>query len=136
MPRPRRIGGDSVAVAPPHMDGAVVRLEVSDGPWAEDIPPVPLGFTVTVSFASDSVGDEHRDALELLGYRVVDEATGGDASLAGTADFLVGEALIQQHPTYWRSLARKASRTYALAFGPAAAVVGDIVAAHARRRGV
>ena len=113
------------------VDGIVLRMPVPDGHWAEDIPPVPECFTVTVSFGSETLADEHRDALELLGYRVVDGATPPDRSQPGSAHFLVGQALMDQHPTYWRSLAEHAIRAYHLGLGPAAAAVADVTAAHA-----
>jgi hypothetical protein len=112
------------------VDGVLVRLTVEPGPWAEDIPPVPRGFAVTVSFGSEAVADEHRDALELLGYTVVDVAVPADLSIPGIADFLVLHDLMEQHPTYWRSLAVRADRAYHLALGPAAAAVAEVVAQH------
>lgn len=109
----------------------VVRLSVAQGHWAEDIPPVPAGSAVTVSFGSQAVADEHCDALRLLGYHVVDIDRVPGLTLPDIADFLVTDDLIERHPTYWRSLAGQASRAYHLALGPARAAVADIVAAHA-----
>ena len=108
----------------------VVRLAVESGPWAEDIPPVPAGCAVTVSFGSEAAADEHREALELLGYAVVDVPVPADLSIPGIADFLVLADLMEQHPTYWRSLALRADRAYHLALGPAAAAVAEVVARH------
>jgi len=113
------------------VDGILVRRLVDEGHWAESIPPVPAGFTVTVSFASNNCADEHRDALELLGYRVVDVSEIPDVTSSRVADFLLREELIETHPTYWRSLAEGAARLYHLALGPAAAAVAVIVNAHA-----
>ena len=113
------------------VDGIVLRMAVPNGHWAEDIPPVPGAFAVTVSFGSETLADEHRDALELLGYRVVDGPTPADRSMPDSAHFLVGAELMEQHPTYWRSLAEHATRAYHLALGPAAAAVADVTAAHA-----
>ncbi len=112
------------------VDGIVLRMAVPTGHWAEEIPPVPDTFTVTVSFGSETLADEHRDALELLGYRVVDEPAPADRSLPDCAHFLVGAELMEQHPTYWRSLAEHASRAYHLGLGPAAAAVADVTAVH------
>ena len=131
MARRGRAGGGQTAGRPSSIDGVLVRVPVGQGHWAEDIPPVPVGFDVTVSFGSPMVADEHRDALELLGYRVVDLPSGLGAKLEHVADFLVSEALMEHHPTYWRSLATQAVRAYHLGLGPAAAMVGDVVAAHA-----
>lgn len=131
MARPARSVGSRVANKPPEIDGVLVRMPVGEGHWAEDIPPVPGRFRVTVSFGSATLADEHRDALELLGYRVVDLPAADAVGLEGVADFLVSEALMEQHPTYWRSLAAPAARAYHLALGPAAAAVRAVVRAHA-----
>jgi hypothetical protein len=104
---------------------------VAEGHWAESLPPVPDSCVVTVSFASETCADEHRDALELLGYRVVDVATVPDVAVSRIADFLITEEVVERHPTYWRSLAEQATRAYHLALGPAAAAVAEIVTAHA-----
>lgn len=117
------------------MDGVLLRMAVGDGHWAEDIPPVPEGFTVTVSFGSAAATDEHRDALGLLGYRTVDGPALSDADFVDTADFLISHALLEQHPTYWRSVAGRAERAYHLSLGPAAAMVAHVVAAHAAHLG-
>lgn len=116
---------------PVDIDGVLVRVAVSEGPWAEDIPPVPAGSTVTVSFGSEALAAEHRDALELIGYDIVDTPLPADLSIDGIADFLVTVDVLERHPTYWRSLADQAKRAYHLALGPAAMVVADVVAAHA-----
>ena len=91
---------------------------------------MPDGFTVTVSFGSETLGDEHHDALALLGYRVVDLPPVARLAISRMADFLISQELIEHHPTYWRSLAEQAARAYHLALGPAAALVRDIVVAH------
>ena len=104
---------------------------VADGHWAESLPPVPQGRVVTVSFASGTVADEHCDALELLGYRVVDIAAIPDLPISRVADFLLTSDVIDEHPTYWRSMAEQGTRVYHLALGPAAAAVAEIVAGHA-----
>lgn len=109
-------------------------MMVGNGHWAEDIPPVPAGFDVTVSFGSIATGEEHGEALALLGYRVVSGPESGDPELADSADFLISETLMEHHPTYLRSLGGRATRAYHLALGPAAALVAPIVAAHTTQR--
>ena len=109
----------------------LLRMIVDEGHWAESLPPVPDGSTVTVSFAARACADEHGDALELLGYRIVDVASLPDLPISRAVDFLVTEEVVERHPTYWRSLAQQAARAYHLALGPAAAAVAEIVAAHA-----
>jgi hypothetical protein len=128
----RRHGGAAGLLAPSRRrDGVLARLQVTAGPWAENIPPVPDGFDVTVSFGSEALVHEHGEALELLGYRVVGTPE-TVTPLPPVADFLISEALLEQRPMYWRALASQAARAYNLAFGPAAALVADIVAAHTR----
>ena len=109
----------------------LLRMIVGEGHWAEALPPVPEGSTVTVSFAARACADEHGDALELLGYRLVDVEALPDLPISRAVDFLVTEEVVEKHPTYWRSLAQQAARAYHLALGPAAAAVAEIVAAHA-----
>lgn len=128
----RRGGGTAVRPIAPDVEGVLVRFVVADGPWAEDIPPVPEGFTVTVSFGSENVAAEHAEALGLLGYRVVELPPQLQLTVSRIADFLVSQEVMERHPTYWRSLATRATRAYHLALGPAAALVADIVEVHAR----
>jgi hypothetical protein len=111
-------------------DAVLTRVMVPGGPWAEDVPPVPAGFDVTVSFGSQDLADEHGDALALLGYRVIRVPPPSAVALPPVADFLVTLDLIEQHPTYWRSLAGPGARAYDLRMGPAAAAVAAVVAAH------
>jgi hypothetical protein len=126
----RRGGGTAVRPIAPQPDGIRVRFVVATGPWAEDIPPVPEGFGVTVSFGSENVAHEHGDALRLLGYTVVELPPVLQLSVSQIADFLVSAELMGRHPTYWRSLASRATRAYHLSLGPAAALVGGIVDVH------
>ena len=112
----------------------LVRFVVPAGPWAEDLPPVPDGFAVTVTFGSPNVAHEHADALALLGYTVVELPPALQLNVSHIADFLVPAELIERHPTYWRSVAERAARAYHLALGPAAALVADIVDVHVSGR--
>jgi hypothetical protein len=110
----------------------LVRFVVKSGPWAEDIPPVPQGYDVTVTFGSENVLHEHAEALTLLGYTVVELPPALQLTVSHIADFLVSAELMECHPTYWRSIAGRATRAYHLALGPAAALVADIVDVHLR----
>jgi hypothetical protein len=113
----------------PAPDGALVRLLVHAGPWAEGIPPVPAGADVTVSFTDLDASLVHGEALGLLGYRLVGLGS-ADASAAPSADFLVPRALMDAHPTWWRALCEQADRAYDLAFGPVAARLAGVLRAH------
>ena len=128
----RRGGGAAVRPIAPQVDGVLVRFVVPDGPWAEDLPPVPDGFEVTVTFGSENVAHEHAEALTLLGYTVVELPPNLQLAISHVADFLVSAELMERHPTYWRSVAGRAARAYHLALGPAAALVADIVDVHVR----
>lgn len=128
----RRAAGAGTLAGPVSIDGVLVRHLVGDGHWAEHLPPVPAGFTVTVSFGCIDDAAEHGDALGLLGYYVLDAAETADAVGSPNVDFLVCQRLIEAHPAYCRSLSTHAWRVYHLSLGPAAAAVADTVAAHAR----
>ena len=130
MARRRHASGVGLAAATRRRDGVLARLIVTEGHWAEGIPPVPNGCDVTVSFSSDALADEHGEALQLLGYRVVPTPPSMIGTAPPIADFLISEALLEQHPTYWRSFASQATRAYNLAFGPAASLVADVIATH------
>lgn len=127
----RRRGRQRGKPAPADIDGVLIRMIVAEGHWAESIPPVPQGRTVTVSFASNACADEHGEALELLGYRLADVTAIPDVPVSRVADFLLTADVIEEHPTYWRSMAEHGTRAYHLSLGPAAAAVAEIVAAHA-----
>lgn len=126
----RRI--EAAASAP---DGALLRLVVGPGHWAEELPPVPDGHVVTVSFSSLGAATEHGDALALLGYRVVGVHVTGAPVDEEVADFLVSQSLIHAYPRFWRSLADHATRVYSLALGPVVALLGDELRAHLQGTG-
>lgn len=118
----------AVAVAPLPPDGVLLRIAVVHGHWAERLPPVPEGDTVTVSLSSATALDEHADALELLGYRVVGVQPA--AADAGVAHFLLAQALVEAHPTFWRTLADQSQHAYSLAHGPVRARFSALLRAH------
>lgn len=114
------------------LDGALVRLPLDGDRWAEDLPPVPRGYDVTLSFTSEEAADLHGEAVGLLGYRVV----GVRALRAGEgdcADVLVPQALLEDRPRWWRALTGKADRSFGLAFGPVVAAFADVLRLHARK---
>ncbi len=111
-------------------DGALLRLPVHSGDWAEHLPPVPAGCSVTVSFTSTAAADEHGDAVTLLGYVVVGVAADRQDRDDDAAHVLVRQALLEAHPRYWRSLAAQADAAFSLALGPAQRVVAAVVARH------
>lgn len=112
-------------------DGALVRLAVRGETWAERIPPVPVGADVTVSFTDPDAALVHAEALALLGYRVVGIVAHALAR-GSAADFLVGQAVLEAHPRWWRALADQADRAFSLALGPAVASLAPVLRAHGR----
>lgn len=109
-------------------DAVLVRVVVRGDRWAEEIPPAPEGYDVSVSFTTEEAADLHGAALTLLGYRVVVVPPGEPALTA--ADFLVTRDLAQAHPRWWRALLERAEAAYDLALGPAAALLANVVRAH------
>jgi hypothetical protein len=116
-------------IASEPLDGALVRLPITGDRWAEDLPPVPHGFDVTMSFSTEDAAAVHGEAVGLLGYRVVGVHTEqvGDAPCA---DVLVPQALIAQRPRWWRALTARADRSYGLAFGPVRLAVAEVLQVH------
>ena len=115
--------------------GALARLAIDSERWAEQVPPVPDGYRVTVAFSSEDLAVEHAEAIELLGYQVVGthEAGQGGGSPAGglrAADFLVSDRLAESHPAWWHALARLASRVYVLHLGPVRRLLGEALTVH------
>jgi len=107
--------------------GALVRLPLAPGPWAESLPPVPDGHVVTVSFSSGVATAEHSDALGLLGYRVVD---GPEEPGDEMAWMLVSSALATEHPAWWQALRAGCDRVYALKMGPVLRTLEPLLRAH------
>lgn len=110
-------------------DGALLRLPIDEAHWAEQVPPVPAGFEVSASFSSAATADEHGEALELLGYSLV----GIHSTPMRSAMLLVSQALLEAHPTYWRSLAALADAAYSLSLGPAVMLLDDVLRLHTGR---
>jgi hypothetical protein len=101
---------------------------VSGHRWAEDLPPVPDGHRVTVTFSTDLDAAHHGPALDLLGYQVVGVHPGPPGRCV--ADFLVSQPLLESHPTWWRSLAGLADRAFNLALGPVLSSLAPVLRRH------
>jgi hypothetical protein len=110
--------------------GALARLVIEHECWAEELPPLPEGHTVTVAFSTDDVAAEHAEAIERLGYLVV--GVHGSAGSSPAADFLVSEALIESHPAWWRTLADQADEVYVLQLGPVRRAISPALRVHGR----
>lgn len=119
--------------------GALVRLPVVTGAWAESIPPVPDGHVVTVSFSTAAAAEEHAEAFALLGYRVVaspaephdpdaSDAPGGGA--VPVAWLVVAGGLARRHPLWWAGVRDHADGVFVLSMGPVVARFATVLQAH------
>jgi hypothetical protein len=113
----------------PPPEGALLRLAVVGDAWAEGLPPVPRGCEVTVSFTDAETALVHADALALLGYRVVGVQP-HRAAAGPRADFLIAEASLAAHVTWWRALADQAERAFCLAAGPVLLSLAAVLRLH------
>jgi hypothetical protein len=114
--------------------GVLVRLPVGAGAWAEGLPPAPGGARVTVSLSSPALADEHGEALDLLGYLVVD----GPAECDGppVAWFVVDGGVAARHRRWWASVRSLADAVLPLAMGPVLRRYSVLLRAHGRLPGV
>lgn len=112
-------------VAPP--DGALVRIAVENQDWTS-VPPAPAGTDITVSF-SCAAAAKSAPALSALGYRCMGLAS-VSASSRPVVDFLVPQALLDEHRQWWRAMAGHAERIFALAFGPVQVGLREVLRAH------
>lgn len=112
-------------VGPP--DGALVRLSVGTQDWTS-LPPAPAGTDITVSF-SCAAAAEFAPTLTALGYRCVGLSP-ISASCQPVADFVVRQAIIDEHRQWWRTMADHAELIFALAFGPAQVALHAVLRAH------
>ncbi len=119
------------APRPPSGAGALVRLPLTQGRWAEDVPPVPGGHVVTVSFSSAEACDTHGEALRLLGFTVVEQVTpvpGGDGT--EVALMVVSGSLAGEHAAWFAEVRDRADRVYSLVMGPVGQLFADVLRAH------
>ena len=99
--------------------GVLVRMPLQSSAWAEDVPPVPAGAAVSAAFSCDDAEAEHREALELLGYRVVGVREGAAAGEPASVDLLLPAGALDRHPEYARAILGQARHVWDLGFGPA-----------------
>ncbi|MDP8970630.1 MAG: hypothetical protein M3N52_09105 [Actinomycetota bacterium] len=133
-------GAAGAPLPPGAPEGALLRIPVGLADWLGNLPPVPSGGAVTVSFSSPSVAVEHADGLEALGYRVVG-AVQSEAFQAGgvpglgsartpVADFVLPLELLEAEPMWCRALAARARCVFDLRFGPVATQLADVLRLH------
>jgi hypothetical protein len=109
---------------------ALVRLPISDGAWAESLPPAPDAHRVTVSLSSPAMRDEHGEALRMLGYVLVDGPVEEQEHGRPVAWLVVTSTLAREHPRWWASVRGGADAVYSLAMGPVVRRFGDVLAPH------
>ena len=117
--------------------GALVRLPVVTGAWAESIPPVPDGHVVTVSFSTAAAAEEHAEAFALLGYRVVGTGPLDTRPPRRPADsghpvawLVVSGGLARRHHLWWEGVRDHADGVFVLSMGPVVARFADVLRAH------
>jgi hypothetical protein len=123
------VSAPQTADATPTQGAALVRLPVDDGAWVTALPPVPSGWTLTVSLGHPSLLPIPEDELTSRGYAVVGVAT-ARAPVGRSIDVLVPGALRAAEPRWWEQLGRRASRIFDLRMGPVLTVLGNQLALH------
>jgi hypothetical protein len=97
------------------------------------LPPVPSGWTLTVSLGHPALLPIPHEDLHSRGYEVVGVAT-ARAPVGRSVDVLVPATLRAAHPDWWARLGRRASRIFDLQLGPVLAVLGSQLALHDQSR--
>jgi hypothetical protein len=113
----------------PSQGAVLVRLPVPDGAWVATLPPVPAGWTLTVSIGHPALLPIARDDLLARGYQVVGVAT-DRAPVGRSVDVLVPGALRAAEPRWWQAFGRHATRIFDLRMGPVQALLGSQLALH------
>ncbi|HEX9887965.1 MAG TPA: hypothetical protein VGA69_00685 [Nitriliruptorales bacterium] len=126
-----------LTIGRPHLpDAKLVRVQAVDGSWIDELPPVPLDETVTVTVGAAPLAAVPADDLVSRGYRIAGIVqVAGQPDGAAYVDLLVPDALAQAHPGWWRTLVELSERTFALAHGPVRLLFADELTLHARALG-
>lgn len=116
-------------------DCLLIRLPITPGTWAEDIPPVPDGFQATLVFGDLDDAITHGEAMGELGYTVA--GVGLDAHPAHPhapfADIMIERRLANAHPRWRDGLVNNGARVYDLSLGPVQMFFSNAIAAHAHQ---
>lgn len=116
-------------------DCLLIRLPITHGCWAEDIPPVPDGFQATLVFGDLNDAADHAEAMGVLGYTVagVGIDTGADPSAPPFADIMIERRLANAHPRWRDGLVLNGAKVYDLSMGPVQRFFSKAIDAHAHQ---
>ncbi|WP_336249670.1 hypothetical protein [Stomatohabitans albus] len=113
-------------------DCLLIRLPVTPGSWAEDIPPVPDGFQATLVFGHLDDAINHAETMGELGYTVagvgIDHA--GAPADDPFADIMIERRLANAYPRWRDGLMHHGAKVYDLSMGPVQRVFAAAIAAH------
>lgn len=120
----------AAAASTPPADGTVlVRIPVPGRTWLRLLPPVPAGWTLTVTLGTADLGPVPADDLVACGYRIAGVAP-GDHPPGRIVDVLVPPEVRTAHPDWWASLRVLADRLFDLRMGPVQAVLAAELSLH------
>lgn len=116
-------------------DCLLIRLPITHGCWAEDIPPVPDGFQATLVFGDLNDAADHAEAMGTLGYTVagVGIDTGAGSNNAPFADIMIERRLANAHPRWRDGLIHHGAKVYDLSLGPVQQFFASAINAHAHQ---
>lgn len=115
-------------------DCLLIRLPITPGSWAEDIPPVPHGFQATLVFGDLKDAADHAEAMGVLGYTVAGVGIDADdASATPFADIMIERRLANAHPRWRDGLVLNGAKVYDLSMGPVQHLFAKAIDAHAHQ---
>lgn len=124
------VGGTDVADEKVTAD-TIVRVFAHAAAWVRTLPPVPDGWTVSVTVSHDELATPAVADLERAGYRIAGVTPPLRPADAGFAvDLLVPDALRQAHPDWFAGLVRQSQRVFDLRFGPVRRLFGPVLDLH------
>lgn len=113
-------------------DCLLIRLPITTGSWAEDIPPVPDGFQATLVFGALSDAIAHAEAMGELGYTVTGVGIGDTPADTVTtfADILIERRLANAHPRWRDGLVQHGAQIFDCSLGPVQRILSGAIQAH------
>lgn len=111
----------------------LIRLPITPGVWAEDIPPVPDGFQASLVFGRVDDALTHAEAMGVLGYTVANIGlahTVSDPDTIPFADIMIERRLANAHPRWRDRLVANGAKVYDLSMGPVQRFFNHAIDAH------